>query len=650
MLRALAQSAPADRVIANLESFRAARRQQPAPQAHTHAVVLNAIQGADGTWRSLESRPLFRHQKDIGAVYHQAFAADAVRLGYAVTISPQLDLRAGRRAAGGARRLLRPLGRHRGRLEARGRSRATASAAEKAIVALDTRAPMEAVDQRALVAAWRDRAARLGFGEDVRRALVAEAEARAAGLPVPTPRERRFMADQAVDAAAEHVSECDAVFPAAVLGRAAGDAAHGRVSHIDTLAAVARAEKRGDIVARDVPGAAKGAIGFATREGVATEQRMLAGEREGRSRFAPLADRLKAARTVAAAELRSAEHGHAWTQGQRDATRGLLLLAARVTGVQGRAGTAKTTAVLATLAEAARDRGLAVRPLAPTATAAAVLGRAIGAKPMTVAKMLAGLGDDIEHGREVWMVDEASMAGARDMDALVARAADAGRGSSSSATSPSSDQSRRDAPSASSRTPAWRRSHPRGGRAHARRRRREGLRRARCRRRPSRRAARHAPRRAVLARDFAVLSREERAVTLVLDPTREGRRQLTDCIRVAPVRDGTLGEEALVATVLEARGLGMSTGKTTLVNALLRGIPPSERLLLIEDTPELVLRHANAVGMLAVRGELGEPKVTADDLLAASLRMRPDRIILGDIRGPEAFTFFEPSTPATRAR
>lgn len=48
-------------------------------------------------------------------------------------------------------------------------------------------------------------------------------------------------------------------------------------------------------------------------------------------------------------------------------------------------------------------------------------------------------------------------------------------------------------------------------------------------------------RQAILARDFAALPREERAQTLVLDPTREGRQQLTDAIRAAVIRDGTLG-------------------------------------------------------------------------------------------------------------
>jgi type IV secretion system protein VirB11 len=84
---------------------------------------------------------------------------------------------------------------------------------------------------------------------------------------------------------------------------------------------------------------------------------------------------------------------------------------------------------------------------------------------------------------------------------------------------------------------------------------------------------------------------------------------------------------------------GTSTGKTTFLNALLREIAPSERLILIEDTPELVLRHDNAIGLVAARGGLGEANVSTEDLLIASLRLRPDRIILGELRGAEAFTF-----------
>jgi type IV secretion system protein VirB11 len=84
---------------------------------------------------------------------------------------------------------------------------------------------------------------------------------------------------------------------------------------------------------------------------------------------------------------------------------------------------------------------------------------------------------------------------------------------------------------------------------------------------------------------------------------------------------------------------GTSSGKTTFLNALLKEIDADERLIVIEDTPELRIPHENAIGLLASRSVLGEAVVSMEDLLNASLRMRPDRIILGELRGPEAFTF-----------
>ncbi len=99
----------------------------------------------------------------------------------------------------------------------------------------------------------------------------------------------------------------------------------------------------------------------------------------------------------------------------------------------------------------------------------------------------------------------------------------------------------------------------------------------------------------------------------------------------------------LRATVRARRNIlvsgGTSTGKTTFLNALIREIPAEERLITIEDTPELQVGHQNAVGLLAARSALGEARVSADDLVSASLRMRPDRIILGELRGPEAYAF-----------
>ena len=90
-------------------------------------------------------------------------------------------------------------------------------------------------------------------------------------------------------------------------------------------------------------------------------------------------------------------------------------------------------------------------------------------------------------------------------------------------------------------------------------------------------------------------------------------------------------------TIVIAGGTG--TGKTTFLNALLKEAPASERFVLIEDTPEIQLHHENAVGLIAVRGKLGEASVTPADLVEAALRLRPDRIIMGEVRGAEAISW-----------
>ncbi len=84
---------------------------------------------------------------------------------------------------------------------------------------------------------------------------------------------------------------------------------------------------------------------------------------------------------------------------------------------------------------------------------------------------------------------------------------------------------------------------------------------------------------------------------------------------------------------------GTDSGKTTLLNAMLKEISPRERLVIIEDAGELRPPQANAVHLFYSRGEQGLARVTAQDLCEATLRLRPDRILLGELRGKEAFTY-----------
>lgn len=82
-----------------------------------------------------------------------------------------------------------------------------------------------------------------------------------------------------------------------------------------------------------------------------------------------------------------------------------------------------------------------------------------------------------------------------------------------------------------------------------------------------------------------------------------------------------------------------NSGKTTFLNTLLREVPQDERLLTIEDVRELRVGAPNSAHLLASKGGQGVAKVTIQDLLEACLRLRPDRIILGELRGAEASSF-----------
>lgn len=103
-------------------------------------------------------------------------------------------------------------------------------------------------------------------------------------------------------------------------------------------------------------------------------------------------------------------------------------------------------------------------------------------------------------------------------------------------------------------------------------------------------------------------------------------------------------KDFLVRAVLYKKNIiisgGTSTGKTTFTNAMIQAIPHEERLITVEDAREIDLTyHQNRVHLIASKGGQGRAKVTTQDLIEACLRLRPERIIVGELRGAEAFSF-----------
>jgi pilus assembly protein CpaF len=85
---------------------------------------------------------------------------------------------------------------------------------------------------------------------------------------------------------------------------------------------------------------------------------------------------------------------------------------------------------------------------------------------------------------------------------------------------------------------------------------------------------------------------------------------------------------------------GTGTGKTTLLNILAQAIPEDERIVVIEDTSELRIQKPNVLAV-ECQTDTFKARISFDDLLKSALRWRPDRIILGEVRGIEARTLLD---------
>jgi pilus assembly protein CpaF len=159
------------------------------------------------------------------------------------------------------------------------------------------------------------------------------------------------------------------------------------------------------------------------------------------------------------------------------------------------------------------------------------------------------------------------------------------------------------------------------------------------------------------ARPYADLSATDGSRVHVIAPPLV-RGGLCVTIRKRPTRRPHLGEIArsgaitlgcasfLKFAVKHHRNIliigGTSSGKTTLLNALGALIPNEERVIVLEDTPEMTLPQPHVMYLRTrVRDAAGLPDVTLRDLVTNTLRMRPDRIIVGEVRGAEAMDMLQ---------
>jgi len=362
------------------------------PPLHTHAVVINATERSDGQWRALDQSEFYRQQKLIGALYRAELALEVQQLGYSIRLThadgrfelahftpEQIEAFSGRSRAIEAA------------LEQIGKTRAEATAHEKEMATLATRDKKTEVDRMALRARWREQSRELGIEYAPTKRVMKVSSA-----------QRRNAARESLRYAVAHTTERQAIVTEPQLLRAAFEQGTGQTDLITVRQELARAVRKGELLHFNQC--------YTTPEAQQLEREILAVERRGRSAVTPIANRWQAQERVGKNVL---------NEEQRKAALLIVTADARVSAIQGSAGTGKTT-MLASAREVAESNGYHMIGLAPSAAAARELHKA-GIESQTLAAF-SHRTDQMLNERSILVLDEAGMMATRDMHAVLRRA------------------------------------------------------------------------------------------------------------------------------------------------------------------------------------------------------------------------------------
>lgn len=361
------------------------------PQLHTHCVVLNMTKRSDGQWRAVDNEPLYRHKMFLGAHYRSELAKEVQVLGYEVRITHsdgRFELAHIEPAQ--VKAFSTRSGQIEEKLKALGKTREQVSAKLLQTLALQTRQAKGEIDRDSLKLNWLKRAQSAGINFEV-------------GTPAePLLKMDCAKAAQSIAHAAEHLGERDAVFHRIDLVRAALEVGTGRTDLQQIESELDKAVKEGEVI--------RSGERFTTPAAQHRERDILALEKQGRDQlFVRMPD----------TAIDQALKAKSLNGQQKDVVRHVLSARHRVIGVQGSAGTGKTTALRA-VRELAEKQGFKPLGLAPSAGAAMELastGIASQTLASIAARNYAGLTE-----KSLVVVDEAGMVSSRDMHALLVAA------------------------------------------------------------------------------------------------------------------------------------------------------------------------------------------------------------------------------------
>jgi conjugative relaxase-like TrwC/TraI family protein len=375
-----------------------------APQLHTHAVIFNVTERANGSTRALQERGFFESQQYATAVYQSALTYQLRTLGY--------EIESGRSGApeikGYSQEYLdasSPRSRQiKEQLEKTGYSGPEAAQ----IAAHSTRDRKQVLAAEEVLAAHKEMAASFG---DQPHQVIAAARARAE-LKEQQP-ERRVHAKEAVTFARDSIFEREAVADERTILRDALRRGMGEVTYREVRAEFDRRQEGGEL--RFVPGA-KHSSGrsFTTPQTIAAERSNIRYVLDGRNAVEPI---------MSAERAREQANGRSFlNDSQRRVIEQVLNSSDRIHGLQGLAGTGKTT-TLQTIREGAEANGYVVEGFAPTSKAAGQL-REAGIEATTLQSFLAR-GQNHPNAdptnRHLYMLDESSLASTKQMRSFLGK-------------------------------------------------------------------------------------------------------------------------------------------------------------------------------------------------------------------------------------
>ncbi|MFZ6007214.1 MAG: MobF family relaxase [Nitrospirota bacterium] len=383
------------------------------PQLHTHAVAMNMTQREDGQWRALSNEKIYDNKMLIGQVYRNELAANLKELGYEVQsdnkglfeirgIDEKLREHFSQRSEQIAEKVqeLKDSGKYPNANEQQLREYAT----------LGSRAAKGDVNMNTVRESWRDRLKEQGYTkEGIEQNIKAESDKAQQGeLNRIEPKMNEY---DYVRAAARIHAEQESTFSKEDILKTAGKLSVGEYRISDIEKAFNELNKDREIKTLD-----NGKGIYTTAEMQKIEKQNIEKMRQGQGKAEAI---LRKEQAEAGIKDFEQSRGFSLTQGQKDAVNHILTSKDKIIGIQGDAGTGKTT-MLAAMKEQLEKQGFEVKGLGFTGKAAAEVEQQAGIKSQTIDSFLTS--KDNSTGKQMWIVDEASMLGSRKMHELMQRA------------------------------------------------------------------------------------------------------------------------------------------------------------------------------------------------------------------------------------